>query len=100
MPVSIQLPDALAHHAGGQRTVAVDAASVGEALDRLEASFPALRARLRDARGNVRRFLNVLADARDIRFLDNLATPLGDDAQLSIVQAVATGWYHGGRDVA
>lgn len=99
MPVSIQLPDTLARLAGGLRTVRVDADSVLGALEGLEAAFPTLRARLRDERGNVRRFLNVLADAEDIRFLDNLATALPDGAELRIVPAVTAGWY-GTRDVA
>lgn len=93
MAVSIQLPDSLRRLAGGQHTVAVDAASVREALERLEAAHPTLGAALRDGSGNVRRFVNILADAEDIRFLDNLATALSDGAEVRIVPAVAAGWY-------
>lgn len=93
MAVSIQLPDSLRRHTGGHRTVEVDARSVREALERLEAAHPSLRAALRDGSGNVRRFVNILANAEDIRFLDNLATALCDGAEVRIVPAVAAGWY-------
>ena len=41
--------------------------------------------------GSLRRFVNVYVAGEDIRFLDGLATPVKDGAELTILPAVAGG---------
>ncbi len=60
-------------------------------IDALEANCPGIKARLCDEQGAPRRFLNFYVNSEDIRFLDNVATPLTDGDEVSIVPAVAGG---------
>ncbi|MGM0578511.1 MAG: ThiF family adenylyltransferase [Myxococcota bacterium] len=91
MSVTIKIPTSLRKFAGGEDAVSVEAASVREALDGLESAHPGIKAKICDSDGNLRRFVNVYADQEDIRFLDNLETPLQDGTELQIVPAIAGG---------
>jgi molybdopterin converting factor small subunit len=63
---------------------------VGEVLTRLGTAHPALRERLFDGE-ELRRFVNVYVNNEDIRYLDDLATPVGEKDEVSIIPAVAGG---------
>ena len=91
MSVAIKIPTSLRRFVDGHDEIAVAGHNVREALDGLEAAHPGIKAKICDAQGNLRRFINVYADQEDIRFLDNLETPLGDGAELQIVPAIAGG---------
>lgn len=91
MSVAIKIPTSLRRFVGGNDQIEVAGQNVREALDGLEAAHPGIKAKICDAQGNLRRFINVYADQEDIRFLDNLETPLGDGAELQIVPAIAGG---------
>ena len=90
MPVTVRIPTQLRPLAGGAAEVAVDGATVGEALEALDAAHPGFQDRLFD-NGSLRRFVNVFVADEDIRFLDGLATPVAPDGVVSIVPAVAGG---------
>ena len=90
MATTVRIPSALRASTGGQARVAVEGATVGEALDNLEATYPGLKDRLRDEHGTIARFINVFVGGEDVRLLDGLNTTL-DGAELSIVPAVAGG---------
>jgi molybdopterin converting factor small subunit len=77
-------------HADGQSTVEVTGATVQAVLADLGAKFPALAQRIFD-NGQVRRFVNLYLNDEDIRYLDNLATPVKDGDELAIIPAVAGG---------
>ena len=91
----IRIPTPLRNLTGNEAEVTVNAANVGEALEQLESAHNGIKARICDEQGNVRRFVNVFVNDEDIRFLDNLATPLKDGDHLSIIPAIA-----GGRGLA
>ena len=91
MSVAIKIPTSLRRFVDGNDQIQVAGQNVREALDGLEAAHPGIKAKICDAQGNLRRFINVYADQEDIRFLDNLETPLGDGAELQIVPAIAGG---------
>ena len=65
--------------------------TVGELLSDLGTQHPALRDRLFEAGGELRRFVNVYVNNEDIRYLDDLATPVGEKDEVSIIPAVAGG---------
>jgi sulfur-carrier protein len=44
-----------------------------------------------DESGSLRRFINIYLDGADVRFLDNLATPVVDGAEIAIVPAIFVG---------
>jgi molybdopterin converting factor small subunit len=88
--VEIRIPPVLRPDAGGQRAVAVEAATVGEAIAALVAAHPPLDGRVRDGDG-VPAFLNVFVDGEDIRLLDGLDTPVRPGAKVLLLPAVAGG---------
>ena len=91
MSLSVRIPTQLRTLTGGSGEVQVEGATVGEALKALDAAHPGMGDRLFDEAGNLRRFVNVFLADEDVRFLEGLATPVGDGQTLSIVPAVAGG---------
>jgi molybdopterin synthase sulfur carrier subunit len=91
MSVQVLIPTPLQTHTNNQASVSVSARNVGELIQVLEDTYPGVRGRLRDEKGNLRRFLNYYVNSEDIRFLDNEATPLAEGDEVSIVPAVAGG---------
>jgi molybdopterin synthase sulfur carrier subunit len=91
MSVVVKIPTQLRPAAGGEAQAQVDGATVQEVLDGLFALHEELRGRIADDDGSLRRFVNVYLAGEDIRFLDGLATPVLDGAELTILPAVAGG---------
>lgn len=86
----IRIPPVLRGEAAGRRTVAVEAATVREALGALVAEHPGLEARVLAGDG-VPSFLNVFVDGEDVRLLDGLETPLAAESTVLLLPAVAGG---------
>jgi molybdopterin synthase sulfur carrier subunit len=91
MSVAVKIPTQLRAAAEGEAEVILDGATVQEVLNGLFDRFGELRARISDDDGSLRRFVNVYLAGEDIRFLDGLATPVADGAELTILPAVAGG---------
>lgn len=91
MAVTVRIPTPLRSFTGGKDAVQVQAASVRELLDALDAKHGGLKGRLCEASGAVRRFVNLYVNEEDIRFLDNLDTALKDGDEVSVVPAIAGG---------
>jgi MoaD family protein len=68
-----------------------DAATLAEAVDKLEMDFPGIKERIVDEQGEIRRFVNIYINGEDVRFLDNINTALKQGDEVSIVPAVAGG---------
>jgi MoaD family protein len=90
MSVNVKIPTQLRAATDGEAVAIVDGATVAEVLDALYARFGELKARIADEDG-LRRFVNVYVGGEDIRFLDGLATPVDDGAEVTILPAVAGG---------
>lgn len=91
MAVSIRIPSVLRTLTNGKETIELSAGSVDEALQKLEAAHPGIKARLCDENGKLRRFVNVFVGEEDIRFLDGQATAVKDGELIDIVPAIAGG---------
>ncbi len=89
MPL-VRIPTPLRPHSGGLDKVEVAGSTVQELFDQLGAAYPALRERLFDG-AELRRFVNVYVNDEDIRYLDDLATPVAPTDEVSIIPAVAGG---------
>jgi molybdopterin converting factor small subunit len=92
--VTIRLPQALSEYAGGRRELALDcgsSSSLGEVLDQLARSNPAVERRIRDETGQIRRFVNVYVGEDECRTLDGLLTELRPGATVFVVGSVAGG---------
>lgn len=86
----VRIPTPLRPHAGGLDTVEAPGATVGEVLGEVGRTYPALRERIFDGE-ELRRFVNIYVKDEDIRFLDDLNTPVGENDEVSIIPAVAGG---------
>ncbi|MEA2527633.1 MAG: sulfur-carrier protein [Thermomicrobiales bacterium] len=94
MAVAVKLPTVLRPFAGGAERVEVDVtgeATVGTVLAALEAEHPALRRRLTDDQGALRRHVNVFLGNDNVRDLNALDTKLSDGDELLILPSVAGG---------
>jgi sulfur-carrier protein len=91
MSVLVKIPTQLRAAAGGEAEALLDGGTVQEVLDGLFELHEELRVRIADDDGSLRRFVNVYVAGEDIRFLDGLATPVADGAELTILPAVAGG---------
>jgi molybdopterin synthase sulfur carrier subunit len=87
----VRIPTPLRKLTGGAEEVQAAGKSVGELIGELEKKYPGLKERICDESGSVRRFVNIFVKDEDIRFLQNLDTPLGDKDEVSIVPAIAGG---------
>jgi len=91
MAVKVRIPTPLRRLTNGADEVTVEATTVAEAIDALEAQYPGIKERLCDDKGEIRRFVNLYLNDEDIRFLQGKDTPLKDGDELSIVPAIAGG---------
>jgi molybdopterin synthase sulfur carrier subunit len=88
---SVRIPTPLRKLTNDLEVVSAAGANVGELIANLDKAFPGLRERICDEQGAVRRFVNIFVSDEDIRFLQELATPLKDTDEVSIVPAIAGG---------
>ena len=91
MAIEVRIPTILRTYTGGESEVDAAGATLAEVLDDLDASYTGIKGRILDESGELRRFVNVYVGNDDVRFLDNLATPTPDGAQISVIPAVAGG---------
>lgn len=89
MPL-VRIPTPLRPHAGGNDSAQAEGTTVGEVLNALTTAYPELRSRLFDGE-DLRRFVNVYVNNEDIRFLEDLDTPVAAADEVSIIPAVAGG---------
>lgn len=88
---TIHIPPALRKYTQGNEEVSVDGGNVRDLLSNLESSYPGIGERILDDKGAVRRFVNVFVADEDIRFMENLETPVKEADEVSIVPAIAGG---------
>ena len=91
MSIKVRIPSPLRNYTNGADVVEAQGASVGEVLNALKAQAGGIETRLFKGEGQLNRFVNVYLNDEDIRYLDNLATPVKDGDELSIIPAVAGG---------
>lgn len=91
MPITVLLPSPLRGLTGGAGIVVVEADDVRGVIEALEAVHPGVADRVLDARGEVRPYVHLFVDDRDVRGLQGLDTALPDAATVTVVPAVAGG---------
>jgi molybdopterin synthase sulfur carrier subunit len=91
MTISIRIPAQIRRLYGAQSWEEVEAGTVGAMISALETRFPSMGERLTEPDAELRRWVNVFFDGRDVRTLQGLNTPLGPDAKVYIVPSVAGG---------
>ncbi|HYR86911.1 MAG TPA: ubiquitin-like small modifier protein 1 [Terriglobia bacterium] len=91
MSLKVVIPTPLRKYTNGADSVEVEAATVQDVLNSLDSKYPGFRASICDESGSLRRFINIYINGEDVRFLENLATPVTDGAEVAIVPAISGG---------
>ena len=88
---AVRIPPVLRAQAGNQKKVEVTGATVGEALESLLGQFPGLRGQIFTEDGSLNRFVNVYVNGRDVRYEQELATPVEGSDEVILLPAMAGG---------
>lgn len=91
MPVKVLIPSQLRRLTNGLSETLLEGATVRDVVAELEKTFPNLRGRLFDAKGEIRRFVRIFKNNEDTTSLQGAATPVADGDEISIVPAVFGG---------
>jgi adenylyltransferase/sulfurtransferase len=91
MSVTIVIPTPLRQFAGGQSEIEVEAATAGEALEKLTTTHADLKKHLYNDQNALRSFVNVYVGDEDIRHLDGENTPVKNGETVMIVPSIAGG---------
>ncbi len=91
MTVQVRIPSVLRRQTAGAESITLQATTLGQVLEDLEARFEGLRGKIRGPRGEIRRFVNIYVNDSDVRLLGGPATPLSDGDEVIIIPAVAGG---------
>ena len=90
MSIKVRLHPFLQNLAGGQEVVEVTGHTTGECLENLEGRFPGIKQQIRDKRGQLRRYCEILVNSEST-YPKELTTPVKDGDQIDIVIFVAGG---------
>ncbi len=90
MAIKVQIPTPMREQAGGKAEVEVTGGTVQAALADLVRQYPGLGPKLFDG-GKVRPYVNVFVNDEDIRYLDEMNTPVTDGVIVALIPAVAGG---------
>jgi MoaD family protein len=90
MAVEVRVTSILQRVTGGKRTVSAGGSTIGEMIENLESDYPGIKAQVIED-GGLRRFVNIYLNDEDIRYLDQLNTPISDGDVVSILPALAGG---------
>lgn len=88
---TVRIPAPLRKLTGDQRVVQASGATLVDLVADLERRFPGIKGRIMNADGQVHSFVNIFVDDQDVRFLQGLATPLREEAEIAIIPAMAGG---------
>jgi len=89
--VTIDVPSLLAGVIAGPSTLTVEAATLGQALERAFAQAPTLRGHLYDESGKLRPHVLCFLNEVNSRWLEDPDRPLQDGDRITILQAVSGG---------
>ncbi len=88
---TVKLPQLLRERAGNHASVTVSGSTIREIIDALEHNYPGLRFNLCYETGELRPYVNIFLDGENIRYLQDLDTPVRMGATIYILQSVAGG---------
>ena len=89
--MTVNIPAALRQYTQNQPDLQVDASTVQETLQKLDTLFPGLKAFILNESSELRRYVNVFVNGKDIRSGDGIMTKLREGDHIRIVPAVAGG---------
>lgn len=90
MPI-IRVPSLFKYYLDNQAETRLEGRTVDEILRGLVREFPKVQPHVFDGSGQVRRHINLFVNADNIRDLNGLETPVGEDDIIKIVPSVTGG---------
>jgi molybdopterin converting factor small subunit len=87
----VRIPQVLRAAAGGNKQLELAGASVGDLVEGLVTEYPSLRGQLLTGDGELNRFVNIYVNGQDVRYLNGLATPVGERDEVRLLPAMAGG---------
>ena len=90
MSVEVRVTSVLQKVVGG-KSVQGEGKTIGEVLDGLNAQHPGFREQITQEDGSLHRFVNIYINDEDIRFMQQLQTPVSEGDVVSILPALAGG---------
>ena len=91
MSVEVRIPTVFRKFTGGNATAELEAGTVGQLIDQLEADFPGFKSQVMTDEGQLHRYVNVYVNDEDARYLDQLDTKVADGDTVSLLPSVAGG---------
>ena len=91
MGVLVKIPLPFGACTQGETEIQVSGRTVLTVLRNLSETHPGLIDILCDQEGNLRRFVNLYLNEKDVRLLDDLETPVSDGDTISIQSAITGG---------
>lgn len=91
MPVTVRLPGTLRDAVGGETKIQATGATLADVLADIDARHPGFRARVLDAAGSIRSYINVYVGDTDARSSGGLATTVPDGSEVMVIPAMAGG---------
>jgi sulfur-carrier protein len=89
--ITVVVPPSLRQFVAGNSRIALEAATVREALQTLSAESKSLRGHLFDQNGGLRRFVRVFVDGRQAAVQPGQEEPVSEGAEMTILVALAGG---------
>lgn len=91
MTVTVRLPGTLRDAVGGETKIQASGATLADVLADIDARHPGFRARVLDAAGSIRSYINVYVGDTDARSSGGLATTVPDGSEVMVIPAMAGG---------
>lgn len=88
---TVFIPAVLRPAVGGAKSLELTGSTVGELVKALLERHPGLGGQLLTPEGELNRFVNVYVNGQDVRYLDGLATPVGERDEVRLLPAMAGG---------
>jgi molybdopterin synthase sulfur carrier subunit len=88
---TVFIPAVLRANVGGAKSLELEGDSIREVVDVLVERHPSLGSQLLTDEGDLNRFVNVYVNGQDVRYLDGLATAVGERDEVRLLPAMAGG---------
>jgi molybdopterin converting factor small subunit len=89
MSTTVRIPSPLRQYTEQMSEIKIEGKTVGEVLENFKVRFPDADTRFFSTKTS--RFMNLYLNDQDVRTLQNMETPVGENDTLSIVFAIAGG---------
>ena len=97
MEANIIIPSPLRNFTNGERRIIMESldapTTIKILVEKLDEKFPGIINKILDTEGKVHNYVNIFLDSEDIRYIDGLNTEVSHGEEISIVPAVAGGYY-------